>query len=202
MLVTSAIPGEGKTALAIALGRLAACSGKSVLLIDCDLRHPMVGSSLGQTCEHGIVDLCEGRATINQVFQFDNSSGLVFIPSIGSNSSPGVILASAFFRQLVEQARQNFDLVLLDSPPIGIVSDAMVLSTLADATIMTVRWGKTPRSAVAAAVKRLATMGRPARAAVFSHVDIKRLAQYSYTAASKRYFADLEGPRLKTGGQS
>ena len=64
MLVTSAMPGEGKTALATSLGRLAACSGKSVLLIDCDLRHPQVARSLGQTSEHGIVELWEGRATV------------------------------------------------------------------------------------------------------------------------------------------
>ena len=125
MLVTSAVPGEGKTALATALGRLAACSGKRVLLIDCDLRHPQVGRSLGQTSEHGIVELWEGRATIEQAFHFDEPSGLMFLPATGSVPFPGVILGSDFLRQLVEQARQQFDLVLFDSPPVGIVSDAM-----------------------------------------------------------------------------
>ena len=179
VLVTSAVPGEGKTALATALGRLAACSGKRVLLIDCDLRHPQVARSLGQTSEHGIVELWEGRATPEEAFHLDVPSGLMFLPASGSVRFPGVILGSDFLQQLVEQARQQFDLVIFDSPPVGIVSDAMLLSTLADATIMTVRWGTTPRFAVAAAVKKLAAMGRPAHAAVFSHVDLRRGAHIS-----------------------
>ena len=202
VLVTSAIPGDGKTALAIALGRLAARSGKRALLIDCDLRHPQVGRSLGQASEHGVVELWEGRATVDQAFHFDEPSGLVFLPASSSILFPGVVLGSDFLHQLVEQARQQFDLVLLDSPPVGIVSDAMVLSALADATIMTVRWGVTPRSAVAAAVKKLAAVGRPAHAAVFSHVDLKQTAKYYYTTASARYFADGEERRAGTPGEA
>jgi len=194
LLVTSAVQGEGKTALAIALGRFAARSGKRVLLIDCDLRHPKVGASLDHMSENGIVELWTGRATLDQVSYLDKPSGLVFIPASGNIPAPSVVLSSPFLHRLVEQARQDFDLVLLDSPPIGIVSDAMLLSTLADATIMTVRWGRTSRSAVAAAVKRLATMGRPVRAAVFSHVNIKQSAQYSYVNTSDRYFTDRDLP--------
>jgi capsular exopolysaccharide synthesis family protein len=192
VLVTSAIPGEGKTSLAIALGRFAARNGKSVLLIDCDLRHPNVAKSLGQESEHGLAELWQGRITIHQALHLDESSGLLFIPTVQGLSSPGEILGSEFMHKLVDQARRNFDLVLLDSPPVGIVSDAMVLSTIADATVMTVRWRRTPRSAVAAAIKRLSSMGRPARAAVFSHVNIKKSVQYSY--ANRRYFSQLAPP--------
>jgi Mrp family chromosome partitioning ATPase len=114
-----------------------------------------------------------------------------------------VILASDFLHQLIEQARQQFDLILLDSPPVGIVSDAMVLSALADATIIMVHWGRTPRSAVAAAVKKLAAVGQPACAAVFSHVDLKRCGKYYSTIESERYFAGLDGRRRAgTGGQA
>jgi capsular exopolysaccharide synthesis family protein len=198
VLVTSAVPGEGKTALAIALGRLAACSSKRVLLIDCDLRHPQVGRSLGQTSEHGIAELWEGRVTVDQAFHFDKPSGLVFLPAIGSVPFPGVILGSDFLHRLVQGARQRFDLVLLDSPPVGIVSDAMALSALADVTIVAVRWGRTPRSAVATALKKLAAVGRPAYAAVFSHVDLKQCGKYYSTIKTERYFADLEGRRAET----
>jgi len=191
MLVTSAVSGEGKTALAVALGRFAARNGKSVLLIDCDLRHPKVSSSLGQKSDHGLRELWEGRVTIHQALRLDEPSGLVFIPAAAGISSPGEILSSEFMYRLVEQARRTFDLVLLDSPPVGVVSDAMILSTLADATIMTVRWQRTPRSAVAAALKRLEMMGRPARGAVFSHVDPNKSVQYSY--ANRRYFHQV-GP--------
>ena len=188
VLVTSAVQGEGKTALAVALGRFAASSGKRVLLIDCDLRHPNVGRSLGQVSKYGIVELWKDQATVSQVIQQDEPSGLVFFPASSSVPSPGSFLSSPFLNQLVHEARQHFDLVILDFPPVGIVSDAMILSRLADATLMTVRWGRTSRSAVAAAIKRLATIGRPARVAVFSHVNIKRSAQYSYISASERYF--------------
>jgi capsular exopolysaccharide synthesis family protein len=199
VLVTSAVPGEGKTALAIALGRLAACSSKRVLLIDCDLRHPRVGRSLGQTSEYGIAELWEGRATVDQAFHFDKASSLMFLPAIGSVPFPGVILGSDFLHRLVQGARQQFDLVLLDSPPVGIVSDAMALSVLADVTIVAIRWGRTPRSAVATALKKLAAVGRPAYAAVFSHVDLKRCGKYYSTIKSEHYFADLEGRQAETG---
>jgi polysaccharide biosynthesis transport protein len=192
VLITSALAGEGKTSLATALGRLAACSGKHVLLIDCDLRHPAVGRSLDQVSTHGVAELWEGRATIEQAFCFDVPSGLMFLPASGSVPFPGVILSSDFLYQLIEQARERFDLILLDSPPVGIVSDAMALSALADATIMAVRWGRTPRSALAAAAKKLAAVGRPALAAVLSHVDLKRYSKYCSTIKSENYFAGLE----------
>jgi succinoglycan biosynthesis transport protein ExoP len=136
VLITSALAGEGKTSIATALGRLAACSGKHVLLIDCDLRHPAVGRSLDQSSTCGVAELWDGRATVEEAFRFDQPSGLVFLPASGSVAFPNVILSSDFLHQLIEEARQRFDLILLDSPPVGIVSDAMALSALADATII------------------------------------------------------------------
>jgi succinoglycan biosynthesis transport protein ExoP len=195
VLITSAAPDEGKTTFAIALGRLAACTGGRVLLIDCDLRRPSIGRDLGRTGRYGLVELVDGRATIDEALCVDEWSGMEFLPAVGAVPFPAEIFNSEALRRLLVEVQDEFDMIILDSPPIGIVSDALVLSTLADATLFTVRWGKTPRSAVAMALKKIAATGKPVTAAVFSHVDLKRCATYGHypIASSERYFADLEG---------
>ena len=194
ILVTSATPDEGKTSLAIALGRFAACSGRRALLIDCDLRRPTMARDLGQPNTPGLVELSDGSASIEQVLHFDKASGMAFLPASGAVSYPGDICSSAFLEALIRKAKTEFDMIVLDSPPVGIISDALVLSRMADAVVLTVRWGKTPRVAVANALKRLATVGAPVAAAVFSHVDLKRYGSYNYDPSyhSGPYFTDLE----------
>jgi capsular exopolysaccharide synthesis family protein len=196
VLVTSAAAGEGKTALAIALGRLAACSRKRVLLIDGDMRRPSVSKSLGKQRESGLVELMEGKAGIDQVLVFDHVSGMAVLPVARAVPFPGEILSSNSLRRLLERARQEFDLVIVDSPPVGIVADAAVLATLTDATLLTVRWGQTSRSAVAAALHNLEAIGPQVTAAVFSHVNMKRYASYGYTplGAADSYFTEGARP--------
>ena len=182
VLVTSAIPGEGKTALAIALGRVAARSRRQVLLIDCDLRRPQVATSLGLPAQPGLMELMRGEARIDQVLAFDVASGMAVLPVGGSVPFPGEVLSSDFLRHLFEGARDEFDLVIVDSPPVGVVADAALLGTVTDATLFAVRWGKTPRAAVTAAMHNFEAVGLHVTAAVFSHVDMQEYASYGYSA--------------------
>jgi polysaccharide biosynthesis transport protein len=195
ILITSAVPDEGKSTVAIALGRLAACTGERVLLVDCDLRRPSIAGKLGHANKYGLVEFVDRRATIDEVLCVDEWSGMKFLPAIGTVPFPVEIFNSEALRTLLADVRDEFDMIILDSPPIGIVSDALVLSTLADATLLMVRWGKTPRAAVTTALKKIAVAAKPVTAAVFSHVNLKRCAAYSYSpiVSSERYFADLEG---------
>ena len=178
MMVTSAVPDEGKTTLALTLGRLGAAAGHRTLLIDCDLRVPSVASDLGTTSGQGLAQVLAGEATIKDVLRFDQQSGLYYIPA-GRRSPDAIeLLSSERMRELVAAAVQISDTVILDSPPVTVVSDPIVLSRLADTVLMVVRWDHTSRSLVAAAIKRLTAAKAPLAGVVLSRVDMARHASY------------------------
>ena len=105
---------------------------------------------------------------------------MVFVPATPPCSYPVELLASESMRRLVREASKKFQLVILDSAPVIPVADALVLAALADTTLLAVRWGKTARSLVAAALKNLAAVGKPVTAAAFSHVNLRQYAAYAY----------------------
>jgi polysaccharide biosynthesis transport protein len=180
VLVTSAVPDEGKTALALTLGRLGASSGQRVLLIDCDLRAPSVATDLGTTCRSGLTELLMGEANINEVVRVDNVSGLRFIPAGRGSFDAIELLSSGRMKSVIAAARQVSDTVILDSPPVTVVSDPLALSRVADMTLMVVHWDHTPRSLVAEAMKKLYAAKAPLAGIVLSRVNLSRHASYGF----------------------
>jgi len=180
VLVTSAVPDEGKTALALTLGRLGAASGQRSLLIDCDLRAPSVASDLGTTCRKGLTELLMGEATINEVVRIDDISGLRFIPAGRGSFDAIELLSSGRMETVLAAARQVSDTIILDSPPVAVVSDPLALSRIADMTLMVVRWDRTPRSLVAEAMKKLHAAKAPLAGIVLSQVNLSRHAAYGF----------------------
>jgi polysaccharide biosynthesis transport protein len=197
VLITSALPGEGKTSLAVSLARLAAASGRSVLLVECDLRRPAVNNALGVVAATGLTDVLEGRRSLQETTYEDAVSGMHFIPSGARARFPAEALGSAAMRGIVSASRDRFDLVILDTPPVGVVADALVLSGVIDAAILVVRWGKTPRRAVEMALDRLRFAGVRMAGVVLSQVRMKQLAQYgsAYRSAGvESYFETTRSP--------
>jgi succinoglycan biosynthesis transport protein ExoP len=187
VLVTSAVPDEGKTALALTLGRVGAASGERVLLIDCDLRLPSVATDLGTTCGNGLTELLTGEATISEVVRIDAVSGLRFIPA-GCGSFDAIeLLSSGRMHSIIAAACQVSDTVILDSPPVMLVSDPLALSRVADMTLMVVRWDRTPRSLVAEAMKKLAATKALPTGIVLSRVNLARHASYGFGDFPYRY---------------
>jgi capsular exopolysaccharide synthesis family protein len=180
VLVTSAVPDEGKTALALTLGRTGAASGQRVLLIDCDLRAPSVATDLGTTCGKGLAELLTSEATINEVVRIDPLSGLRFIAAGRGSFDAIELLSSGRMQSIIAAARQVSDTVILDSPPVTLVSDPLALSRVADLTLMVVRWDRTPRSLVAEAMKKLAAAKALPTGIVLSQVNLARHASYGF----------------------
>jgi capsular exopolysaccharide synthesis family protein len=180
VLVTSAVPDEGKTALALTLGRTGAASGQRVLLIDCDLRAPSVATDLGTTCGKGLAELLTNEATINEVVCIDPSSGLRFIPAGRGSFDAIELLGSGRMQSIIAAARQVSDTVILDSPPVTLVSDPLALSRVADLTLMVVRWDRTPRSLVAEAMKKLGAAKALPTGIVLAQVNLARHASYGF----------------------
>lgn len=165
VVVASAAPAEGRTTVALALARAYALSGVSTLLIDCDLRKPTIHKLLGMGDSEGLLDyLAAGgsaNADLKSIIVVDGGSGArVIFGARRSNMVTDQLIASATFARLIEAARDSFDVVILDTPPIGAVVDGLYLAGIADAIAFVVRWSSTPQQDVRAAVTALGAARR------------------------------------------
>lgn len=161
IMVGSAIPGEGKTTAAIAIARAFALSGKRVLLVDCDLRRPSVAPSLGLTPETGLSDyltLSLDSQSIRQFVTKDKVPGLdMIVGKTSHRTSTDSLIETAQFNLLMELAKERFEIIVLDTPPILPVVDAQYLATRADIVALVVLWASTSQRDVRAAVNDLRT---------------------------------------------
>lgn len=184
LLVTSSMPKEGKTTLAIGLTRARAIAGHRALLIDADLRRPSVHVRLKLAREPGLVDLLVGDASLEQVLQRDEPTGAFVIASGSAARDPSDLLGSKAVKAFLDQACESFDLVVLDSSPLMSVSDACNLAPLAEETVFVIQWGKTGREVVKLALEKLTeTQGVP-RGIVLSRVDTAKIRLYGYGDAA------------------
>jgi succinoglycan biosynthesis transport protein ExoP len=137
--VTSAVPHEGKSIMACNLAMAMAGAGRSVLLIEADLRQPRAGEYLGAVGGAGLTTVLAGQAELRDVTQQCGEDGLSFLAAGPLPPNPGELLASQRCRALLRQLREHYDAVLLDLPPMT-VADAAVLAGLADGTIVVTRY--------------------------------------------------------------
>lgn len=158
--MTAARPAEGKTVVSIALGRSAALSGERVLIIESDLRQPRFARRLGAQFEMGLAEYLKGEALLEDVIQLDQLSGMHYIHAGKSTSGsggahlPGLFMSETMARMLAT-VRQDYDLVLLDAPPVQAMTEARVVAAIADATVLCVRWRSTPRATLRLALDLL-----------------------------------------------
>jgi capsular exopolysaccharide synthesis family protein len=154
VLVTSALPQEGKTVSSVALATALAASGSKTLLIDADLRKPTMGAHLAglsrsQTLE-SILDEGEGCPVAAEI-----DKNLYAISSGGVDEDAQRVFLTTRFSAFLEAARAEFDSIVIDSPPAMVVADAAILARFADVVLHVVRWGRTRRSAVIDSVDRM-----------------------------------------------
>ena len=192
VVFSSSMPSEGKTTTAISLGRSIARSGKRVLLLDADLRRPAVSRELGLNPQAGLVECLSGQASLAEVILEDEASGMHVLPALEGAANAPDLLGSEAMRTLLEKLKTDYDLVLVDSPPVLIVSDASVLGRICDKLVFVVKWEETPRPAAVDAVHRLRQHGVPLAGVVFGRVDTRRDADHHYgdsyyRTASKYY---------------
>jgi polysaccharide biosynthesis transport protein len=179
VMVTSALPGEGKSCLTVALGRAAMRAGMFAFVLDCDLRRPAVARLLAGGAPAGAPP-AEGGGEATELMrraQVDARSGLGHL-SLGEHiANPHGLTAWRGLAAAVEHLRARYDLVLLDTPPVLAVADALKLGGLAEAVVLTIDWHGTPRQAVAAAVRALQRVQAPVTGLVMSKVDLRRYAR-------------------------
>jgi len=196
--ITSARPGEGKTIAAISLARIAALSGERVLLIECDTRQPSFTQRLHPEHPAGLCDVLAGDASLADVVQHDPVSGMQYIHAgrprgakglkartggvEAKTSIAGPFLSEAMARLLAE-VRQEFDLVLLDAPPVQAMTEARMAAGIADATVLCVRWRSTPRATVRYALELLEDAHANVVGTVLTRVDPRAHVRSGYADA-------------------
>ena len=182
VMFTSALPSEGKSTIASNLALHAANTGENVLLIDMDLRHPALTEIFAEESEQGIVELVMGEARISDVVRTETETNLRFVPASRSDliNHTSEILGSDKIRDFLAQARNVFDLIVIDSSPLLPVTDARALLGAVDAAVMVVCWERTSRDAVRICMRQTLGLEDKLVGAVLSQVDSDRARYYNY----------------------
>lgn len=172
VLVTSSLPGEGKTSLATGLALTTANAGRRTILVDLDMRHPSVETALG---------LADGETTTLPMLD------LLVLGDARHRAGRRQMVHSETLQRLTERLRASYDIVIIDTAPVLGLADTKILTRLADQVLFVVRWGSTPAEAAKSALQSLASVGARVSGVVLSQVDLERHARYGYGDAGAYY---------------
>lgn len=198
ILVTSSIPGEGKTTLSLSLARyLGSLEGRRVLLLEADIRRQTLRAYIDEGRPAGVklLDVLLGKAKLDGADLMDPDLGVEVLMGSGGEFNAADLFESRRFNDLITRLRETYDHIVIDSPPVLAVPDARVLSRYADATIFAVRWGHTSRTQVRQGLDMLRSVGREVDGTVLTQVDHRKMksygygGQYGYDGYSSGYYA-------------
>jgi succinoglycan biosynthesis transport protein ExoP len=201
LLVTSSVPGEGKTAVAINFA-LAEAQTKRALLIDADLRRPSVAAKLGlDPTKPGLTSLLTGAATFEECLQRVPGSSLYAISAGPTPLNPLEMLLSQRFERLVKALAGTCDILIIDSPPVHLVSDALVLSKLATGVLFVVKADSTPYPLVRRCIRALEEVEARLFGVTLNQLDFKRAQRYygAYTGSYYKYDGYYGQPGKRPG---
>ncbi len=154
-VVTSALPGEGKTTTAVNLALTLAQTGTQTLLMECDLRRPKALELLGLDNAVGLTTVLVGKVDLDDVIQVEGDSGLHLLGSGAVPPNPAELLQSNAMDELLKEVRDRYEYVIIDAPPLLPVTDAALLTAQSDGSLLVVRHGKTTKDQLEQAVDRL-----------------------------------------------
>jgi capsular exopolysaccharide synthesis family protein len=188
VMFCSAAPAEGKSVMVASLGRLLASNGKRVLLIDCDWRCPNLHRLFRCPNKGGLAALLEQEeATLNDIVYNDALSGLDLIPAGVWNPQSIHRLTSDRMRLILQTFAKNYDLVIIDAPPVLVGAEVLTMSRMVDKVAFVLRWGHTRREVAMEAMKQLIDAQGDLAGVVMSRVDPKRYRAYSYGNLNYEY---------------
>jgi len=187
LLITSALPKEGKSSTSVNLAIVLAQKGSRVLLVDGDMRRPTLHRILGVSRDVGLSSLLDGTAVEESaILPAPDFPNLFVLPAGLSPSNPAELLASELLSKLLKQWRSQYDYVIIDSPPALSVTDAVVISPEADAVVVVVRSGQTTKDAVRRTRDTLYQVNARIMGIVMNAVDLRSPDLYYYYYYSKR----------------
>jgi len=195
LLVTSAGPRDGKTTTAASLAITMAESGNKVLLVDADLRRPRVHTAFKVPNGAGLSSLVLGEGTLEGLVKSSGVPNLSLLTCGPIPPNPAELLHTKAFQALLQQMAEKFDRVIIDSPPVGAVADAVVLSTLVDGTVVVIRAGSTSRDLARRAVRALKDVKSRIFGAILNDIDLedRQAGGYYYYSKYGYYYGEPEG---------
>ncbi len=188
VVFTSAEPGEGKTTSVVNLALSLTHRGSHVLLIDADLRRGTVHTVFEQAREPGFADVLQGKVSFERAcrsIQVDEGGVLHYLTSGTLPSNPSGLLASPSVKSLLASLRDRYEMIIIDSPPVNMMTDAALLGSSADGVIVVARAGMTHSDALGFALEQLGHVGARVLGAVLNDIDFRRDVTYD---AAYRYY--------------
>jgi succinoglycan biosynthesis transport protein ExoP len=196
ILVTSPNPGEGKTTTAINTAIALSQNGARVLLLDSDMRKPRVHTIFGNENGSGLSHVLSGNEKLEAAIRVTEIPNLYYIPSGSIPPNPSELLGSKLFKEVITSLAEEFDHIVVDSPPVLGFADAVVLSNSVDGVILVVHAGKTPKEALRQAKELLFQINAKILGVILNRVDIGR-GKYGYYYYRYRYYYGQEGKKKK-----
>ena len=200
ILMTSSTAGEGKTVTALNLAIALAQRGEPTLLIDADLRHPSIGKALNLVNGTGLATYLTGAHSIEKgLREFPAVPALWILPTGPKPPNPAQLLSSSAMEAMLLQFRKAYKFVVIDSPPVLPVTDAMILSTFVDGVVFVIGSGTTVRGAVTRSCKILHNVGASILGIVLNKVDLRHGEYYgSYGHYYYNYHSEDKEPKLNS----
>lgn len=189
LVVTSSGPQEGKSTTAINLGIAMAQSGSRVLIIDTDMRRPRLHKAFGVPNEVGVSSLVVGEGRVEDAVKSTEVPGLFVMPCGPVPPNPAELLHTQTFADLLSKLGERFDRLILDTPPVGAVADAVVLSTQVDGVVLVLKAGQTNREMARRTVRALSDVKANVYGAVLNDVNLEsnKYGDYYYGYAYRYY---------------
>jgi capsular exopolysaccharide synthesis family protein len=180
ILITSALPAEGKSTAAMLLAASSASSGKRTVLLDCDMRQRSTSAAFRNERQPGLSELLRGAAELRDIITKDPATRTYMIPAGSIVPNAADLLMSQRMRDLIADLRGEFEYIVMDTPPLLPVVDALALATVADKVLLIVEWGQTPRVAISEAFRVLRPEAHRVAGIVLNKVDLNQLQGYGY----------------------
>lgn len=197
VLVTSSLPNEGKSLTSLSLARTCATLGLKTLLVDGDVRRSSIAKKIGIKARYSLIDLLDDKISLADAVVRDPRTTLDVLPGHSARHPDGNLMAlSNGAPTLFDKMRREYEIVIVDSPPVLPVADVQILAQSADQVLFCVRWDSTPRQTAQSALRMLRDVCDNVVGVVLTRVDLRRHAGYGYYDAGyyysqyKNYYAD------------
>jgi succinoglycan biosynthesis transport protein ExoP len=197
IVISSSVPGEGKSTIAINLAVSLADTGARIILIDADLRRPSMAEYLGIEGNVGLTTVLIGRADIDDVVQPLGTTSLHLLPSGQIPPNPSELLGSPAMAGLLDRLTASYDMVLLDSPPLLPVTDAAVLTKMAGGALLVVGADRIHRPQLQETLGSLETAGAHILGIVMNKIDRREAGTYSYESGYSPVDQDLSASPVR-----
>jgi succinoglycan biosynthesis transport protein ExoP len=181
VVLTSSVPDEGKSVTSLSLGRIVAGLGMRVVVLDGDLRRAALAKKAGVDPKLTLADVIAERCKLDQALIHDPLSKVdLLCGQVAGRKEISLLASGDRLGEILTALREQYDLIIVDSPPALAIADVQVLARLADQTLFCVRWDKTPRDTVLSAMRALRDARAKVAGTILTRVNIQKHAQYGY----------------------